>query len=206
MQFWRICSTLVRSRADACAGTQLLRSYPSNSFADDLENSKPEPELKSPVSSHNEWDPLEEVIVGRVEGKKFIFVYERKCVRLWKSKPLIGQEKLIHCSYCPRPSLLLFVLLVAGTKFKTHRITRLPPLCVLMPLLAQNKFINVTLFLNKSIYCLDQELAFFVTWVVWNLLLVTTRKYSFNTADITSVPWKYTFILTDIHFRSLQIH
>lgn len=23
---------------------------------------------KSPVSSHNEWDPLEEVIVGRVEG------------------------------------------------------------------------------------------------------------------------------------------
>ena len=68
LQFRRACSTLViRSKAGACAGTRLV-TYPANSLADDLESEKPQ-DLKSPVCSYNEWDPLEEVIVGRVEGK-----------------------------------------------------------------------------------------------------------------------------------------
>ena len=67
-QFWRACSTLViRSHAGACAGTQ-LKSYPASKVADDLDSDKQQ-ELKSPVCSYNEWDPLEEVIVGRVEGE-----------------------------------------------------------------------------------------------------------------------------------------
>ncbi|XP_078360526.1 glycine amidinotransferase, mitochondrial-like [Oculina patagonica] len=62
--FWRACSTLARSKLETRA-----RSYPSNNFIDDLESEKPQTdELKSPVCSYNEWDPLEEVIVGRVEG------------------------------------------------------------------------------------------------------------------------------------------
>ena len=68
-QFWRACSTLdIRSQAGASKGTQ-LKSYPASKVADhDLESDKPQ-ELKSPVCSYNEWDPLEEVIVGRVEGE-----------------------------------------------------------------------------------------------------------------------------------------
>ena len=67
LQFRRACSTLViRSKAGACAGTRLV-TYPANSLADDLESEKLQ-DLKSPVCSYNEWDPLEEVIVGRVEG------------------------------------------------------------------------------------------------------------------------------------------
>ena len=37
-------------------------------FPDDLDQRERPDELKSPVCSYNEWDPLEEVIVGRVEG------------------------------------------------------------------------------------------------------------------------------------------
>ena len=45
-------------------------SYPANNlFDDDLDKLQSEAELKSPVCSYNEWDPLEEVIVGRVEGE-----------------------------------------------------------------------------------------------------------------------------------------
>ena len=69
----RGCSTVViRSRSGACAGTQLVRhsaKVKQDLSVDDLESDKPD-ELKSPVCSYNEWDPLEEVIVGRVEGKK----------------------------------------------------------------------------------------------------------------------------------------
>lgn len=65
LQFWRACSTLVRSKVETRA-----RSYPSSDFIDDLEGDKSQAEeLKSPVCSYNEWDPLEEVIVGRVEGE-----------------------------------------------------------------------------------------------------------------------------------------
>lgn len=64
-QFWRACSTLARSKVETRA-----RRYPSDNFIDDLESEKPQTdELKSPVCSYNEWDPLEEVIVGRVEGE-----------------------------------------------------------------------------------------------------------------------------------------
>jgi glycine amidinotransferase len=37
-------------------------------FADDPQQAPPREQGVSPVSSHNEWDPLEEVIVGRLEG------------------------------------------------------------------------------------------------------------------------------------------
>ena len=68
LQLWRACSTLVRSKVETRARTQEV-SYPSNNFFDDdLDKSQSE-EVKSPVCSYNEWDPLEEVIVGRVEGK-----------------------------------------------------------------------------------------------------------------------------------------
>jgi len=68
LQLWRACSTLVRSKVETRARTQEV-SYPSNNFFDDdLDKSQSE-EAKSPVCSYNEWDPLEEVIVGRVEGK-----------------------------------------------------------------------------------------------------------------------------------------
>ncbi|KAJ7393737.1 hypothetical protein OS493_003396 [Desmophyllum pertusum] len=64
----RACSTLLKSKIEARASTQTA-SYPSNNFLDDLESDKsPSEELKSPVCSYNEWDPLEEVIVGSVEG------------------------------------------------------------------------------------------------------------------------------------------
>lgn len=58
----------MRSKVETRARTQQM-SYPSNNyFDDDLDKSQSE-ELKSPVCSYNEWDPLEEVIVGRVEGE-----------------------------------------------------------------------------------------------------------------------------------------
>ena len=81
MQLWRACSTLVaRSRASASAGTQ-AKTYSAKTkqdFPDDLDQSERPDELKSPVCSYNEWDPLEEVIVGRVEGAvKYI---ELQCI------------------------------------------------------------------------------------------------------------------------------
>ena len=54
---WRACSTLGSSKQ--------LR------VTDDLERDKTQ-DLKKTVCSYNEWDPLEEVIVGRVEGKMFL--------------------------------------------------------------------------------------------------------------------------------------
>ena len=70
LQLWRACSTLVaRSKASGCAGTQ-VKTYSAKTkedFPDDLDQGETD-ELKSPVCSYNEWDPLEEVIVGRVEG------------------------------------------------------------------------------------------------------------------------------------------
>ena len=81
LQLWRACSTLVaRSRASASAGTQ-VKTYSAKTkqdFPDDLDQSERPDELKSPVCSYNEWDPLEEVIVGRVEGAvKYI---ELQCI------------------------------------------------------------------------------------------------------------------------------
>lgn len=50
-------------------------SYSSSDFSNDLSDEKlPSEELKSQVCSYNEWDPLEEVIVGRVEGEFFAFI------------------------------------------------------------------------------------------------------------------------------------
>ena len=51
------------------ARTQQVSSYPANNFFDDDLDKLQSEELKSPVCSYNEWDPLEEVIVGRVEGE-----------------------------------------------------------------------------------------------------------------------------------------
>ncbi|CAH3195422.1 unnamed protein product, partial [Porites evermanni] len=68
---WRACSTLVaRSRASSTAGTQVktCSAKSKQDFPDDLDQRERPDELKSPVCSYNEWDPLEEVIVGRVEG------------------------------------------------------------------------------------------------------------------------------------------
>jgi len=81
LQLWRTCSTLVaRSRPSASAGTQ-VKTYAAKTkqdFPDDLDRSERPDELKSPVCSYNEWDPLEEVIVGRVEGAvKYI---ELQCI------------------------------------------------------------------------------------------------------------------------------
>ncbi|XP_022796900.1 glycine amidinotransferase, mitochondrial-like [Stylophora pistillata] len=64
----RACSTLVKSKIKTLARVQSA-SYSSSDFSNDLSDEKlPSEELKSPVCSYNEWDPLEEVIVGRVEG------------------------------------------------------------------------------------------------------------------------------------------
>ena len=71
LQLWRACSTLVaRSRASSSAGTQVktCSAKSKQDFPDDLDQRERPDELKSPVCSYNEWDPLEEVIVGRVEG------------------------------------------------------------------------------------------------------------------------------------------
>ncbi|KAK2565250.1 Glycine amidinotransferase, partial [Acropora cervicornis] len=65
--FWRLCSSfVVRNQVGACAGTR-VSTYPVHPAVDDLESDNLE-QLQSPVCSYNEWDPLEEVIVGRVEG------------------------------------------------------------------------------------------------------------------------------------------
>ena len=58
---------MVRSQAGACAGNR-LSTYTAPVGLDDLESDKPQ-QVQSPVCSYNEWDPLEEVIVGRVEGR-----------------------------------------------------------------------------------------------------------------------------------------
>ena len=58
---------MVRNQVGACAGTR-VSTYPVHPAVDDLESDNLE-QLQSPVCSYNEWDPLEEVIVGRVEGK-----------------------------------------------------------------------------------------------------------------------------------------
>ena len=71
LQLWRACSTLVaRSRASSSVGTQVktCSAKSKQDFPDDLDQRERPDELKSPVCSYNEWDPLEEVIVGRVEG------------------------------------------------------------------------------------------------------------------------------------------
>ena len=81
LQLWRACSTLVaRSRASSTAGTQVktCSAKSKQDFPDDLDQRERPDELKSPVCSYNEWDPLEEVIVGRVEGAvKYI---ELQCI------------------------------------------------------------------------------------------------------------------------------
>ncbi|XP_020609654.1 glycine amidinotransferase, mitochondrial-like isoform X2 [Orbicella faveolata] len=88
---WRACSTLMRSKVETRARTQQV-SYPSNNyFDDDLDKSQSE-ELKSPVCSYNEWDPLEEVIVGRVEGATVPqFSVEVKANTYEKNWPFFGQ-------------------------------------------------------------------------------------------------------------------
>ena len=58
---------MIRSQVGACIGTR-LSTYPAHPAVIDLKSDKPQ-EPQSPVCSYNEWDPLEEVIVGRVEGK-----------------------------------------------------------------------------------------------------------------------------------------
>lgn len=65
----RTCSTLVKSKTETHAIVQSA-NYPSGDFADGLNGGKLLSEkVKGPVCSYNEWDPLEEVIVGRVEGE-----------------------------------------------------------------------------------------------------------------------------------------
>ena len=62
----------MRSKVETRARTQQV-SYPANNFFDDDLDKPQFEELKSPVCSYNEWDPLEEVIVGRVEGESLRF-------------------------------------------------------------------------------------------------------------------------------------
>ena len=62
-------NTPPRATAPVCLGNAFTRIAKKSTAANLPHDVKSDGDLnRSPVWSHNEWDPLEEVIVGRVEG------------------------------------------------------------------------------------------------------------------------------------------
>jgi len=63
-QAWQLASSLIHRHCFCGNIYSLSVRFSSNTAADSC-----------PVSSYNEWDPLEEIIVGRAEGQRVPFLH-----------------------------------------------------------------------------------------------------------------------------------
>jgi len=61
---WCFVSSLIRQQSSFNNFVRLSVRFASNT-----------PDVKCPVNSYNEWDPLEEIIVGRAEGQRVPFLH-----------------------------------------------------------------------------------------------------------------------------------
>ena len=61
---WCFTSSLIRQQSSCNNIVRLLVRFASTSC-----------DVKCPVNSYNEWDPLEEIIVGRAEGQRVPFLH-----------------------------------------------------------------------------------------------------------------------------------